>query len=102
MKIQDLHTAATIVETTKENVAVAKRPLQKNISFRCGNSTVVLLKDIGIGERFGIDTIIEGSAVVQFGSPFGTSTGTKSGERISNPNNSRYGQRANYLYKFFS
>ena len=86
MKIQDLHTAAIIVEATKDNIAVAKRSLQKNISFRCGNSTVVLLEDIGIGERFAIATITAGSTVVQFGYPFGTSTGIKSGERISNAN----------------
>jgi altronate hydrolase len=82
----DLHTSAIIVEATKDNVAVAKRFLHKNIYFRYNNSTVVLLEDIGIGERFAIQTINAGTAVVQFGYPFGTSTGIKRGERVSNAN----------------
>ncbi len=86
MKIQDLHTSAIIVEAAKDNVAVAKRLIQKESSFSYDNSTIVLLENIGIGERFAIDTIPAGSAVVQFGYPFGTSTGIKLGERISSAN----------------
>ncbi len=86
MMINDLHTAAIIVEAARDNVAVAIRPLQKNKSFRWGTSTVVLLEDIGMGERFAIDSITAGRAVVQYGYPFGTSRGIKCGERISSAN----------------
>jgi len=86
MKIQNLHTAAVIVETNTDNVAVAKHPLRKNVCLRYGNGTIVLLEDIGIGERFALDTIAVGSAVIQYGYPFGMSTGIKRGERISNAN----------------
>ncbi|MDR1139332.1 MAG: UxaA family hydrolase [Rickettsiales bacterium] len=86
MKAQDLHTLAIIVEETRDNVAVAKCFLKKNTSFYYGNSIIVLSEDIGIGERFAIETIYEGKAVFQFGYPFGTSTGIKCGERISSAN----------------
>ncbi|MDP3027970.1 MAG: UxaA family hydrolase [Deltaproteobacteria bacterium] len=86
MKTQDLHSAAIIVEPIKDNVAVAKLPLQKDMSLRLGISTLVLQEHIGIGERFAIHNIVAGGAVLQFGYPFGTSTGIKVGERVSSAN----------------
>jgi hypothetical protein len=45
-----MHSVAIIVEPIKDNVAIAKLPLQKDMPLRLGNSTLVLLEHIGIGE----------------------------------------------------
>jgi hypothetical protein len=86
MKTQDLNHFAIIVELSKDNVAVAKHPLQRNMSLRLGNKTLTLKENIGVGERFALQNIMAGDAVFQFGYPFGTSAGINIGERISSAN----------------
>jgi len=86
MNMVDLHTAAIIVEEAKDNVAVAKSPLQKDLLLCHGEITITLLEDIGTGERFALDDIAAGSTVIQYGHAFGTSAGIRRGERISSAN----------------
>jgi altronate hydrolase len=86
MNTHCLHTVAIIVEPALDNVAVAKYQLQKHMSLRFDTTTILLLDDIGIGERFATHAIPAGKAVCQFGYPFGTSSGIQAGERISTAN----------------
>lgn len=86
MNTIDLHKVAIIVESGKDNVAVAKVPLKKLRTLYYGDSTIVLQEDISVGERFALYAIDADSTVVQFGYPFGTSAGIKCGERISSTN----------------
>ena len=86
MNIPELQSVTIIVEPGKDNVAVAKAPLSKGTRFRFGGTTLALLEDLAAGERLATGAIAAGSAVVQYGHPFGTSTGIEKGARISSAN----------------
>ena len=82
-----LNEVCVIVNTALDNVAISKVDLNAGISIYLSNGNTIVVKDsIVKGQRFAVRDITEGQSVVQYGCPFGVSTGIGKGELVHGGN----------------
>jgi altronate hydrolase len=76
--------AIAVVINTRDNVAVAKRPIALGTQVQLPDGRIVEIKDcITPGHRFALVEIPRDSYILQYGQPIGTSLGVRMGEGVS-------------------
>jgi len=85
-KLHRLTEYAIIVNSSADNVALAKRALLAGSDFQLGTAIIRLLNNILPGQRFALCNIPEGDFLYQYGYPFARSKGLLPGEVITTEN----------------
>jgi len=76
-----------VVVHAEDNVAVVKKPVTAGLSVRLPDGPVVEIRaDIASGHRFAIRDIPQGTYVLQYGQPIGTSLEIRSGQAVTHSN----------------
>ncbi len=68
------HSRTYKIINSKDNCAVALKPLTKGVAIALDSSTITLQDDIPQGHKFAIELIENGQDVVKYGSPIGVAT----------------------------
>lgn len=83
MSVRKLTDVAIILDSQKDNVAVAKDYITAKTCLSCQGSVIIIKDSIKKGERFALQDIARNKFIYQYGYPFAQSKGIKKGELIS-------------------
>jgi len=75
-----------IIVDRSDNVAVVKNAVAAGTSIEASGRTIVVTRDVSVGNRFALCAIPSGEYVRQYGQPIGTSLGIAEGDLVSHAN----------------
>jgi altronate hydrolase len=99
-KFINLDTLAVVVDLKLDNVAVAKKNIEKGTFVAYRNEIIKLNDSISAGERFAISKIKKDDFLIQYGYPFAQSIGISEGDKITNYNTKNKLPEIGRNYKF--
>ena len=82
----ELSDYAIVVNASKDNIALAKKPLFMGSILQNGAASIRLLSDMLPGQRFSLRELPKGTYLTQYGYPFARSKGILPGEQITSEN----------------